>query len=222
MKCPECQTQLVADANYCTNCGVPVREGIRRHSSAPWILAGIALLALVVVLVLPSIREQHNTTAGRVPIEQLEDDENAPPQLTGTPREQADRLFNRIMTERETGDTARAKFFLPMGIQAYEMSGELDADGHYHLSLLQAFAGDFKGARASADTVLATQPKHLLALSAAAQAARGEGDLTAAKKYYRDFLSAYDDELKTDKEEYLHHSRVLPDLKKEAEQFKGR
>jgi tetratricopeptide (TPR) repeat protein len=176
-------------------------------------------------------RGRNNTDQGRVPVSQIEgigeqqsgaDAAPGPGQLSGTPREQADRLFNRIMTEREGGDTARAKFFLPMGIQAYEMVSDLDADGLYHLSLLQAFSGDYKAARSSAEQVLKTQPKHLLALSAAAQAARSQNDEKAARDYYRRFLENYDAELKSGKEEYRDHSRILPDLKKEAQQFTAR
>ncbi|HEX6560154.1 MAG TPA: hypothetical protein VF021_11845, partial [Longimicrobiales bacterium] len=137
--------------------------------------------------------------------------------LTGSPREQADRLFNRIMTERENGDTTRAKFFLPMGIQAYEMAGDLDPDGLYHLSLLHAFGGDYKAARTTAERILATQPNHLLGLSAAASAARGAGDNAAARKYAQHFLSVFDAESKSDKEEYRDHARMLPELKTEAQ-----
>lgn len=229
-KCRDCGSPLTPGARYCTNCGARTGEsGGGGGSKAPWFVAGGALLIFVVVLLWPKISGQNAENERKVPISQVQNADlgtadqagSAEGPLTGTPREQADRLFNRIMTERENGDTAKAKFFLPMGIQAYEVVGDsLDADGLYHLSLLQSFSGDFKAARATAEKVLKTQPNHLLALSAAANAARAQGDNATARKYYQRFLSVYDSELKTGKEEYQDHSRILPDLKKEAEQYK--
>lgn len=140
-------------------------------------------------------------------------------QLTGTPREQADRLFNRVMTERSGGDTARAKFFLPMAVEAYRLAGELDADGLYHLSLLQALAGDDNGARETAERILKRDPTHLLGLAAAADAARAAGDTATARKHYLQFLSGYESELKTAKIEYKDHGQMLPGLKRDAEAF---
>ena len=230
-KCRSCGAALPPGSNYCTNCGDAVQTGARRTSNAPWYLAGGALLILIVVLMWPTISGRHgDATEGRVPLSQLpeagvagatDDQAATAPQgpLTGTPREQADRLFNRVMTERENGDTARAKFFLPMAIQAYQIAGDLDADGSYHLSILQAFSGDYQAARETAEHVLATQPNHLLALSAAASAASHLGDRAAARRDYQKFLSAYDSEIKTGKEEYQDHSRILPELKKEAEAY---
>jgi hypothetical protein len=143
-----------------------------------------------------------------------------PGPLSGTPREQADRLFNRIMTERESGDTAQAKFFVPMAVQAYDMAGNLDEDGLYHLSLVHQVGGDFKAARETAERILATSPNHLLGLSAAANAARADGDNSAARNYYQKFLQAFDTESKnTTRPEYRDHGRMFPELKTEAETF---
>jgi tetratricopeptide (TPR) repeat protein len=225
-KCRDCGAPLAPGANYCTNCGARTAEGSSRGGSkAPWFVAGGALLIFVVVLLWPKLSGQNQANEQKVPISQVQNGElgaagqaGGEGPLTGTPREQADRLFNRIMSERENGDTTQAKFFLPMAIQAYQMVGNnLDADGRYHLSLLQAFSGDYKAARETAEQVLQAEPNHLLALSAAANAARSQGDKAAAQKYYQRFLSAFDAELKTGKAEYQDHSRILPDLKKEAE-----
>ena len=232
-KCRECSAALVTGANFCTSCGTPVRGGAGATSNTPWIITGVALVALIAVLLWPALSGRGSKSAdeGRVPISQMENVQSvgtqaesedaggggSPPQLTGSPREQADRLFNRIMTERAGGDTARAKFFLPMGIQAYGMAGELDADGLYHLSLLQIFGADYKAARETAEKILSKDPTHLLGLSAAQDAAMGEGDKAAAAKYAKRFLSAYDSEMKKTKEEYQDHARMMPELKKSAE-----
>jgi tetratricopeptide (TPR) repeat protein len=179
----------------------------------------------VLVLLWPTITGSSDDRSGRVPLSQLETNAagtsagGAPAPLTGSPREQADRLFNRIMTERESGDSAKVTQFLPMGIQAYQLAGDLDADGLYHLALLHSLNRDYAAARAAAEQILANSPNHLLALSAAGNAARGTGDNASARKYYQQFLSVYDAELKTKKQEYEDHGRMLPELRAEAEQF---
>jgi hypothetical protein len=233
-KCRDCDAALAPGARFCNNCGAATSASGRPtgSSNAPWFVAGGALVLLVVILLWPSISGRvGKSDESKIPIAQMQgnsvtpdDETSATPAaqgpLTGTPRQQADRLFNRIMTEKENGDTAKAKFFLPMGIQAYEMAGELDADGAYHLSLLQAMSGDYQAARATAEQVLQTQPDHLLALSSAATAARALGDNAAARKYNARFVAAYEREIKTGKEEYQDHARILPELKQEAEKYK--
>jgi len=230
-KCKSCGAALPPGAKYCTSCGAAARDRMPAPagsaSSAPWIVVGAALLLLIVVLLWPTIASRGDDDAGKValgpaqigadPSTASSDASDAPPPLSGTPREQADRLFNRIMTERENGDTAQAKFFLPMGIQAYQMAGDLDADGLYHLSLLQTYSGAYSDALATAQKILEKQPKHLLGLSAAANAARGAGDRSAARTYAQRFLAAFDSESKLQKEEYVDHARMLPELKVEAQ-----
>jgi tetratricopeptide (TPR) repeat protein len=230
-KCRECQASLPAGARFCNNCGAGVAAGARagNHTNRlPWIIAGATLVVLIVVLAWPALKRNDQPQAdGRVPLSQFDEGvggagpaaAGGPGPLSGSPRENADRLFNRVMSERESGDTAQAKFFLPMAIQAYGMAGELDADGHYHLSVLQSFSGDHKAAQTSAEKILATSPNHLLGLSAAAAAARAAGDNTAARRYYQRFLSAYDVESKSTKQEYQDHGRMFPELKSEAEAF---
>lgn len=229
-KCRECQAPLAAGARYCNNCGAATGRASARGTSdgdnkLPWIFAGGSLLVLIVVLALPALRGNDRPEAdGRVPLSQLGEmgggaSSGAPGPLTGTPREQADRLFNRVMTERENGDTAQAKFFVPMAVQAYQMAGNLDADGYYHLSLLHNLVGDYKAAQSDAEKILSTTPNHLLGLSAAANAARGAGDNASARKYYRLFVDHFDEESKASRQEYQDHGKMLPELKAEAEAF---
>lgn len=228
-KCRECNAALSAGARFCNNCGTSTGSvragGSHDNNKMPWIFAGASLLLLLGVLAWPALRgNKSNEPDGRVPLSQMsgagtQGATAAPGPLTGTPREQADRLFNRIMTERESGDTAEAKRFVPMAVQAYGMAGSLDADALYHLSLVNHVGGDFKAARDAADQILATSPNHLLALSAAAAAARSAGDNAGARNYYQKFLQNYDVESKSTKQEYLDHGKMLPDLKIEAEAF---
>lgn len=227
--CRGCQAPLIAGARFCTNCGTAINES-GDGGKLPWIVAGAAVLALIAALAWPARRGGNDAPVadGRRPIEQMapalpgEEPSGNPPPLTGTPREQADRLFNRIMSEREGGDTARAKFFLPMALQAYENAEPLDADGYYHLSLLHSVGGDYRMAQTTAEKILATAPNHLLGLGAAASAARSIGDDATARKYYQRFLSAFDAESKQTLKEYQDHANMLPQLKQQAEEFTAR
>lgn len=229
-KCRDCQSPLAAGARFCNNCGAPTGRAARGRgetdgdSRLPWIIAGVSLVVLITVVTWGALRNDSGPAdAGRVPLDQMDGASmgggGAPGPLTGSPREQADRLFNRVMTERESGDTAQAKFFVPMAVQAYQMAGDLDADGHYHMSLLHNVAGDYQASLAAAQQILATTPNHLLGLAAAASASRGAGDNSAARRYYQQFLNAYDTESKSTRQEYVDHGNMLPELKTEAENF---
>jgi tetratricopeptide (TPR) repeat protein len=143
----------------------------------------------------------------------------APPPLTGSPREQADRLFNRVMTEREAGNLERAEFFLPMAISAYEAAGDLDLDGLYHLSLLQAAAGDYTAALRTAERILDTEPNHLLGLGAAAEAAQLLRDDATARRHFRQLLAALETERNRPLQEYLDHASLIPEYQRAAEEF---
>lgn len=142
----------------------------------------------------------------------------SPPPLTGTPREQADRLFNRVMQAMERGDTAQARFFTPMAIQAYQMAEPLDDDGVFHLSLVQTAGGDPKAGLASAREVLERSPDHLLALIAAAQAGEAAGDAAAARQYYGHYVRVFEKESAKRLPEYVDHASVLPAYRDQAEQ----
>jgi hypothetical protein len=177
-----------------------------------------------VVFVLPAMRPATQSGAGQgspgigatSAAQSAPSAARTPPPLTGTPREQADRLYNRIMETFAAGDSAGAVFFLPMALEAYRMASPLDADGYFHLSLLQLTAGDPGGARSTAERILAERPDHLLGLAAAAQASHVAGDDAASQGYYRRFLEAYDSEVGRELREYVEHAPMLPALLEEA------
>ncbi len=225
VRCKACSATLAPGGRFCTECGARARAS---RANAPWYVAGVALVALTVVVLLPASPSGPAAQAGPAQTAPMLDggaaaapagDATSPPPLTGSPREQADRLFNLIMENREKGDTAKAKFFVPMGIQAYGMAGELDADGLYHLSLLQALGGDGKAALATADRILARSPDHLLGLVAAAEGSAVAGDRAGARKYYQHFLDRYAAEKGKDLPEYKDHAGVLPQYQAEAQKF---
>lgn len=219
--CARCEAPLLAGANFCTSCGKAVRA---TPSQLPWIVAGGALVALIVVLIFPALRPGASGgagpgfDAGAFPAGATG---SAGP-LTGTPREQADRLFNRVMQAYAAGDSEQVAFFVPMAVLAYRQAGELDTDGLYHLSILETISGDAESGLATAEQILATDPDHLLALAAAAQAADVLGDRTTASRHYRRLLDVFADERGKLLPEYLDHAQIFDAYREEAEAYLGR
>ena len=224
--CTACGGAPPADARYCPGCGRRLPGPLRVHPAA--VLAGVGLAALFAALLLPG-RGPEPVTIGATGAGALTEGGGPgapgsmstpggapPPALSGDMRANADGLFDRIMRELAAGDTARARFFVPMALDAYGMAGDLDAHGRFHLSLVQAVGEDFAGARATAESVLEQDPNHLLALAAAASAARGDGDEDAARAYYRRFLEALPSERDRALPEYRDHAQVLPDYEAAA------
>lgn len=232
--CPSCGAATAPEARFCVACGERLGSGTLRSARLlPWLVAGGAVAGLALVLLWQGFRGEPRGTEAAVmapgaaaPFSGGGEATSSPagrsagpPPLTGTPREQADRLFDRVMRSRSAGDDADAEFFAPMAIQAYGMAGELDDDGLYHLSLLHAIAGDPAAARATAERILSRSPDHLLALAAAAAAARQEGEDEDTGVYSRRFLDAYESERSRDLAEYQIHAPILPEYRAEAEAF---
>lgn len=138
-----------------------------------------------------------------------------------TPREAADRLFNRVMESVSAGDTAQARAFAPMAISAYGMVDQLDTDGQYHLAVIQLVNNQSEDALATAEGILAQNPVHLFGLFTAAQANQALGNEAEAREQYRAFLDNYDAELAAGRLEYTEHAPVLPSMQTEARQRVG-
>jgi hypothetical protein len=229
-KCAGCGETLPPGARFCTRCGTEAAAGSGRGrggsaggrrrraavtppagSNLPWYIAGVVLVILIIVLLVPMFgRDDGVPPRGAAPLGAMPDAGLDP--LSGTPREQGDRLFNRVMAAREQGNTAEAQQFAPMGVQAYQAAEPLDDDGIYHLAMLQITAGDYAGAIASAQRILDREPNHLLALGAAGEAADLAGNDEAALGYYRRLIQAYPTEIGRGLMEYQDHVRIMPDL----------
>jgi hypothetical protein len=202
--CAACATPLVAGARYCTRCGRGVRS---RAASLPWIVAGASVAALAAVLLLTWGPAAPPPAEPGVAFRAAPD---RPQPLTGTPREQADRLFNRVMQAQAAGDEAELRFFLPMAVEAYRNAGELDPDGLYHLAVLQLAGGAPDSALATAERILAREADHLLALGVALEAAEAVGARAAGRRFAERLLARYEAGMAAPRPEYLHHERILP------------
>jgi len=143
-----------------------------------------------------------------------------PPDISSmTPIEAATRLFNRVMLAVEEGDSTEAQAFLPMAIAAYDRARPLDHDGLYHLSVLQAAAGQLDAALDNATLILDEDPNHLLGLLAAGHAAEELGLTEEAQRHYRHLLEVYDEEMARGLGEYDDHARTVSSARGEAQAF---
>jgi hypothetical protein len=135
-----------------------------------------------------------------------------------TPRERADRLFDRAMRTEASGDTSQARFFARMGVQAYGMvpPAEIDADARFHVGLLELMQGNPGAARQSADTILSGNPDHLLGWILKGQIAEAEGDEAALADARRSFQAALATERAAGRPEYEQHATLID---QQAENF---
>ena len=191
--CGECGARLRAGALYCADCGKLVATRPPKPASArlPWILSATALAIFSVAIALLVQRQTRPrvgdmTLTGGIPGQEAESsDMPSMEELAAmTPREAADRLFERAMREHEAGDFERASFFIDMGIQAYAAvpPDEINADAHFHIGLLRLLMGDSASARARAEAILAEEAEHLLGLLLASRAADFAGDVVMAEE----------------------------------------
>ena len=90
-----------------------------------------------------------------------------------------------------------------------ERYGRLNADQRYDLGRIAAVAGDEQIAKVQSDSILASQPQHLLGLLLAADAARLRGDRSAEAAYLRRFAAAAPSERPKQLPEYAQHASEI-------------
>jgi len=229
--CRSCGAKLSARAKFCADCGTPVAGAVRggppgtrpmpRNDRMAWYVAGVCVLALLVVVVIVVARKSGAPTAAATgaAATAASTGERATTDLSSmTPREAADRLYNRIMTANEAGDTAQVNFFAPMALQAYaNLGGELDADARLHLGLVQLAIGATVPAAAEGDTILQKVPSHLFGWLLKARAAEAQGNTAQAKRAYQAFMKNYDAEMAKKRPEYQEHAQMLQDTRSRAQ-----
>lgn len=220
--CVECDAPLEPDARFCNQCGTPVggRAAPRADhpaaaasstdSKLPWLIAGAAFVLLLAIVLVrgrggptpessPPFTSMPGTAAGS----------RAPDISSLSPRERADRLYDRVMRYAEQGQTDSLRFFAPMAMSAFEMVQPLDAHVRYDLGRVAEVAGQEPVARAQADTILAAEPNHLLGLTLASTAARMRDDAAAFRTFDRRLLAAETSERRRAVDEYQRHARDI-------------
>ena len=237
-ECPSCGESAPPGSRFCTSCGSSLTappagagSGSSGDGRLGWWVAGLVLTALILFLLVPvllpnrGLQEEVATPGSSAAGSgggQTEGGLGPAPNVdisSMTPRQAADRLFNRVMQAGETGDTTQVMQFLPMAIGAYERARPLDADGLFHLAVLQHTGQQFEAALRTASTGLEEDPDHLLLLSAAADAARELGDSATARTHYTHILDVWEEERNSGLEEYQLHSALLPQIQDDAQAF---
>jgi hypothetical protein len=235
--CSTCRVPLTPGAKFCHRCGTPAgaatptAAATRNDASGfpaalPWAVAGIALLALVALLagqrfngartpqadntasagaagaVAPEAGGMGGAGVGVAPV-------RAPDISQMSPRERADRLYDRVMRLSEEGKQDSVNLFAQMGISAYQMLPEQDADTRYDMGRIAEVAGALPLARAQADSILASDPNHLLGIILAISTARAAGDSAGVHTFETRLLSAQSSELARNLPEYQRHEREI-------------
>ena len=178
----------------------------------PWLVAGISVVLLVVVSVVsyfgsPGPSSQPGRLASAP----------APDISAMSPRERADRLFNRVMSAAERADTGEVTFFAPMAIQSYGLLDTLDADARYHLGLIHSLSSNTAAARAQADTLEQETPGHLLGAVLQHEVAARVGDAAGQEQSYRTFLENFQSEMASGRVEYAEHQLTINAFLEEAQ-----
>lgn len=216
--CPQCGASLSAHARFCHSCGRPLAGGGRGVRLA-WYFAGGAVLLLVAVLAFQALTRESQPRAA-APFAQGTASgagRGAPPDLsTMSPRQAADRLFDRVMNADELGDNATVAQFTPMALQAYRMIGPPDIDARLHIALLQLTTGNPELALAQADSVAAEAEGHLFVPIIRARAFEHLGRTDDRLAAYRAFLTAEERERATQRIEYQEHARLLDLFREQA------
>jgi hypothetical protein len=219
--CGSCGAKLTGRGKFCADCGAPTGQpgGARSGDRTPWIVAGVAVVALVVTLVVVVARsgaptqQSADTPAAGGPIPDL---------AQMSPREAADRLFDHVARAESNGDSAQVAQFAPMALQAYAMLGaELDPDARLHIGLVHLAVRNAAGATAEADTILRGSRTHLYGLLLKVRAAEVSGDAAGARRALQAFAAAYQAERAKNLPEYAMHDQLLLDTKTQAERGAG-
>jgi hypothetical protein len=236
--CNQCGAKLTGSARFCNQCGAAQPgaqgggEGGGSHraaavatvggSNAPWWIAGAAMLGLILVVGVTMVKPAGPAapTGGMPPADggNPAAGQSAVDLSSMTPREAADRLFDRVMRTVSAGDTAGALAFQPMAVQAYQSAEPLDLDGLFHQALLEGLA-DPQAALATAQRILAQEPDHILGLGEAAQASLDMGDAAQAQGYYSQLVRVYDAQFARNLVEYDGHRNIMVEMKSAAAAF---
>ncbi len=235
--CPTCGGENPARAKFCADCGSPMGAGAGAGTPAgapratdpvrKWFVAGTVVLAVQTAAIILALRRP---VAG-APASQASQTEAGTAGAAGTggmtdlssmtPREAADRLFDRVMRASEAGDTGQVAFFGPMAVQAYGNVTPLDADARLHIGMIQLTIGAAAAARAQADSITRTDRTHLFGSLLKARAALARNDRAAAQTAWREFLANYDAERAKGLPEYDQHTTMLVQARQEAQTAGG-
>ncbi len=206
--CPSCGSRAQGGARYCQHCGKSLSGGGWLTPQTMTVLASAVVVLVALALLFASVIDIGNQPVATGPTATTPPRAAAgqPPDLsTMSPREAADRLFNRVMMADEQGNRAEVEQFTPMAVSAYEMLESMDADALYHVGLIHAAAGDIEKAKEFTERMKAIVPNHLLAALLEHRLAEEENKQSVADRAAERFHKHYDEEISIGRLEYEHH-----------------
>jgi hypothetical protein len=174
-------------------------------SRIPWIIGGTATAALLALVVVQQLNVVTPSNTSPEPAAGAPAGIRAPDISQMSPRERAARLFDRIMRLNEEGKRDSMQLFATMAIPAYQALEPLDNHLRYDLGRVAAVSGALALAQAQVDTILKSQPQHLLGLILATQVAEIRGDSAAARSYRKRLVDSEVNERAKGLEEYTLH-----------------
>ncbi len=210
-ECVTCGATLAPDARFCHRCGTPLpgtpasaRPSAKRTSILVYSVAALSIVGATLVAVFltygdrggPAPPAMGTAAPSRAPTVDLS---------SMTPRQAADRLFNRVMGASERGESEEVARFAPMAVAAYGRVSNLDTDARYHLGLLYLQLDDLDQVREQIAIMKQDTPRHLLALVLEHEVASRSGDSETAERAAAEFDAAYGDEMATTRPEYEAH-----------------
>ncbi len=213
-RCPSCALEVPSSARFCQGCGVSLdpRSASKRRSPKTIAMFAAAALGIVAALAAAVAVLDRDKIAAPGPALFPAPGVGSAPTVdlsTLTPREAADRLFNRIMMASERGDRGEAMRFVPMALAAYARLETLDADAYFHLGRIHAVAGDLDHTRQQISRLKGLVPSHLLGLILEHALAKRSGDEDAASRVTAAFAAAYDTEIEAGRREYADHRKAI-------------
>lgn len=241
--CAACGAAIPVGGRFCAACGAAAAAraagpGAGASAGAPpaasgpaplsgWLVMGLGVVLVGAVLALVWPRGPRPTAPGGTAPAGVPTTGGGDPSAidlsTMTPREQFDRLYNRVMRAAEAGDDQTVTQFAPMALGAYAqlLPGDVDADARYHAAMIRLHTDDLAGAAALADTIRAEVPSHLFSYVIHGTLARQRGDAARLAEEQRGFLGHYDAEMAAGRDEYGHHDFIITQFVGEARAAAG-
>jgi hypothetical protein len=220
---------LTPGALFCHRCGLAIGSTVQNSTPVsrapnapppasrpqsgsqflPWSIAALALVAVVAILAGQRFGTSDPTSATQpetqTPLGDGQGVVRAPDISSLSPRERADRLYDRMMRLASENKKDSVQFFAPMALSAYDALGPLDLDLRYDFGRIAEISDNLAVAQAQADSILAESPTHLLGLILAGRVAALRTNNAQRDQLARRLMQAEPAETKKSLEEYTRH-----------------